>query len=191
MINITSAQNEIHAFQFQLTDSSIASTADYNDGKVILIDWAASWCPVCKANQVVMRNLYPEYSATVSFLSISTSETDTIELMTEMKASKEWDFALDNVERYSNVVGASNGHTWILNSDLTLFKSWGKLALTKDTIANTLNDALEFNGISATFEDLDQEISGFGVADNILFVGFVLVVAAAVIGTGLSRFRKQ
>jgi thiol-disulfide isomerase/thioredoxin len=60
-----------------------------SEGKVILINFWATWCPPCVAEMPSFQKLYSDYGDKVTFIFISNEEPDTIKNFME---KKEYDF---------------------------------------------------------------------------------------------------
>ncbi len=126
-------------FQFQLVNGTIINLDSYS-GKPIILDWAASWCPICKSNQKNMKLLYPKYSDYVNFLSISYgSSGDNLAAVKKMQQDGHylWDFGLD-INKVSNTYGTTNGYVWIIDSSLNLVKSFNYTIVTRGQMEEVL-----------------------------------------------------
>ena len=55
--NSTFKYTKISSFEIKLTNSTTIGLQDYTN-KPIVLNWGASWCPICKANLVTMNNIY-------------------------------------------------------------------------------------------------------------------------------------
>ena len=112
---------EVYDFNFTTLDNQLVSFSDLGD-KPILIDWAASWCIICKQTQVGFNDIYEEYKDLVSFYTISYwGSGDSIDQVAKMKSDSNfaWVFGLDT-ENFAEPYNTTNGHVWVLNKDFTI-----------------------------------------------------------------------
>lgn len=183
-----SRQTTIPDFPFTTTDGSVVNLADFT-GKPLIVEWAASWCGICKENQKVMNELYPLYNESVHFISISYGGSgDTLGDVSAMKNDRgySWTFGLD----HTNVAATHevrNGYLWVLDSNYTLIKEWHSI-LQAGAIQSELNPLLSPEEQQGTVDD-EESLLPLG---NIFFVGFVAVTILAVVGiVALRIFNKK
>ncbi len=127
-------------FQFQLINSTKLKLDAYS-GKPIILDWAASWCTICEANQKNMKALYPKYSDYVNFLSISYGNSgDDLAAVSNMKQKGgfQWDFGLD-INKLSNTYKTTNGYVWVLDSSLNVVKTFNYTIVSQSQMEDALN----------------------------------------------------
>ncbi len=68
-----SEQKNLSTYQWQLLDSNgnTVSLAEYK-GKIIFVNFWATWCPPCIAEMPSMNKLYADYQMKVVFLFVTT-----------------------------------------------------------------------------------------------------------------------
>jgi cytochrome c biogenesis protein CcmG, thiol:disulfide interchange protein DsbE len=57
------------AFTIRTTDGKTVSLSDYK-GKPVVIEFIATWCPYCRNDLSVVKDVYPKYSDDVGYLLI-------------------------------------------------------------------------------------------------------------------------
>ncbi|MHA2503464.1 MAG: peroxiredoxin family protein [Candidatus Kariarchaeaceae archaeon] len=130
-------------FEFTDTEGDLRSISEFQ-GKPVLIEWAASWCTVCKRNQQAINEIYEDYKDDVTFISISILVgDDTLEDVQEMKESRgyTWLFGLETTD-YSSSNGALNGYSWLLNSDLEVLRTWNSTIVTPEELGGAFEEEL-------------------------------------------------
>lgn len=77
-------------YDWQLVDEN-GELYDFNDakGKVVLINFWATWCPPCIAEMPSMEKLYKDYKDKVVFLLVS---NETQEVISKFKEKKDYEF---------------------------------------------------------------------------------------------------
>ena len=193
-------------FNFQLPDSSIQSL-NQNDSRLIVIDWAASWCPICKENQKNIDNIYDTYKDFVNFITISYggSGDDLSDLVT-MQGSYPWTFGLDH-ENFASQVSVSNAYVWLLTPDRYLQDEWAYTVVPQNSmvtaIDNVLNGMTIKNAPDMSADDIDfssipepplltgaDNLNTFNLQNNPLFLGFIGLSGIAAIALLINRFRS-
>jgi len=185
-----SASTPIDAFNITLTNLTTVSITAYA-GRPTVISWAASWCSTCKANMKTMNEIFSHYSSIFSYLSISFGGSgDDIAKVQGLKdiGPYNWDFGLD-IDNYAATKSASNGHVWILASDLSLHKAWGYTIVPKAQLVDSMNELTPEESrltLSITTNPLD-----FLPLSNPLFITFFLGAAAFAALVSVVRLRKK
>lgn len=122
-------------FSFKLTNSTVKSILDYTD-KPILLEWGASWCPVCSQNREEIGKIYDDYKDVINFLSVSYGGSgDTLADVQHYKFKSPWDFGLDT-ENYAGTIGVSTGDLHFINTDLTIQNNYVYKYLAIDIVKN-------------------------------------------------------
>ena len=172
-------------FSFQLTNGTFVNLSDYGGDKVVVVDWAASWCPVCKKNQKVISTIYNEYNDQVNFISLSYGGSgDELSDVLEMKGNYPWDFGLD-VNNAAKQYNVWNGFVWVLDKNLHISTAFNYTVITKTQLVSALNDVLE---LQTTVENNDQ--TDLGLFSNPFFLGFLAFVGFGTIIILLQKIRK-
>lgn len=171
-------------FEFQLVNNTVVNINVYV-GKPTVIDWAASWCTICKANQRAMNALYDDYKESVNFVSISYGNSgDDLTDVLSMKGTYEWDFGLD-INNIANTYQVTNGYLWVLDESLTLIESFNYTTITSTQLQNALNPLL---GITSTAEENPSE--SLVLLRNPLFISFIAIVALSIVTIVILRLKN-
>ena len=150
-------QAAVSDFEFQRTDESTRSLSDYTEKQLIVIHWGASWCPLCKRNNVAISRIYSEYTNDVNFLSINYGGSgDNLDDVKDDKGGYQWDFGLD-VNDFAGSTDISpeprNAHTWVIKSStLEVVKIWSYQTVSSSTLSNEIDRWLNDN-------TMDQEVT--------------------------------
>jgi thiol-disulfide isomerase/thioredoxin len=178
----------ISPFDFTLLDGSTANLSDYTD-KPIIVDWGASWCPVCAQNQVSLNQLYPDYKELVNFLSISYGgSNDDLAKVQGMKdkGPYNWTFALDHTNKAAEF-GVRNGYVWVLSTELELVRAWNytivPLNQLQDALNSQINESLQPSASLTTNPTVLP-------LDNPVFIAFAGLTVVSVAVLVLLRIRK-
>lgn len=190
-------------FDFTLLNGSPANLGDYQD-KPIVLDWSASWCSFCKENQKTFNSIYNDFKEYAYFITISYGGSgddlaDVAEI--QSRGNYPWIFALDT-EDYSATADTQNADVWILDTDLNLIHSWNHGIVAKVDFSNKLTEVIgEVTSIitsgdttitsvnSNPIGEVDEELRTFGLFENPLFLGFVVISVVAVVFIGISKRR--
>lgn len=91
----------------KLTDINGQSISFANlRGKVVLLDFMASWCPNCKLETHYLINIFQQYGKNITMISISQWEQETDQTLAAFKNSfsgADWTFARDTASLWSNL----------------------------------------------------------------------------------------
>ncbi len=91
----------------KLTDINGQSISFANlRGKVVLLDFMASWCPACKLETHYLINIYQQYGNNITMISISQWELETDQTLAAFKNSfpgADWIFARDTARLWANL----------------------------------------------------------------------------------------
>ncbi len=101
------APPDLSVLRANLTDiyGQTFSITDYK-GKVVLLDFMASWCPQCKAETPYLVKVYQHYGRTIVMISISQWYQETDQTLTSFKNSFQganWTFARDTANIWTNL----------------------------------------------------------------------------------------
>lgn len=92
-------------FRMQATDGTTWIPLSSYLGRVVLIDFMATWCLTCKESMPDLASIYRNYSSNPAFvmLSVTASSDDTLSEMSQFKAtySANWTFAVP--ESFANI----------------------------------------------------------------------------------------
>ncbi len=171
-------------FEFQLTNETVVNINVYT-GKPTVIDWAASWCTICKANQRAMNALYEDYKSVVNFVSISYGNSrDTLSDVLSMKGTYEWDFGLD-INNIAKTYQVTNGYVWVLDETLTLVQAFNYTTITSSQLQNALNPLL---GITGSVEENPSE--NIDLLHNPLFISFIAIISLSAVTVVILRLKN-
>lgn len=92
----------VHSFSFSDASGVVRSTADLK-GKVVFINFWATWCPPCRAEMPSLDALYNEFKKDDRFVFLFISEDD--DLSKAQRYFEENDFDVPLVTRAGNVPG--------------------------------------------------------------------------------------
>ncbi len=91
----------------KLTDINGQSISFANlRGKVVLLDFMASWCPSCKLETHYLINIYQQYGKNITMISISQWDLETDQTLAAFKNSllgADWTFARDTANLWTNL----------------------------------------------------------------------------------------
>lgn len=200
---VSSSLNSVRAeFDFQAINGTVIETTVF-EGKPIVLDWAASWCGICKSNQRSMNAIYDDYKDFVNFVSISYGRSgDDLDDVKGMKGNYEWTFGLD-INNYADVYDVSNGYVWILDENLELYKSFNYTVVSSSELRSELDQLVNpititttaSNGSTVTVVSKPSVASEtpvvedtLNLGDNPLFLGFI---GFSIIGIIVYVFLKQ
>lgn len=141
--NSTFKYTKISSFEIKLTNSTTIGLQDYTN-KPIVLNWGASWCPICKANLVTMNNIYDSAKPYFNFLTVSYGGSgDKLNDIIGLKniGPYGWDFGLDSSDAASTFK-VTNGYLWILNTNLELVAKWNYTIVPQDQLVNAMNNLL-------------------------------------------------
>ena len=188
-------------FDFTLLNGSAANLGDFQD-KPIVLDWSASWCSFCKENQKTFNSIYSDFKEYAYFITISYgSSGDDLDDVAEIQSrgNYPWTFALDT-EDYSATADTQNADVWILDTDLNIIHSWNHGIVAKvdfsDKLAGvigevtsviTSGDTTITSVNSNPIGEVDDELRTFGLLENPLFLGFIVISVVAIILIGYSK----
>lgn len=177
-------------FEFTLTNNNIVKLSDFND-KVIVLDWSASWCPLCKENQKIINSIYSDFKNYTNFITISYKGSgDNLNDVIGYQSSYPWFFALDT-ENYASIAGTQNADVWILDQQLNSVYTWDYAIITKSDFVDKLSQTIGIVTSEITSEttftsemvittensisigDVGDEINTLGLFENSLFLGFL------------------
>mgnify|MGYP000415377036 CR=1 FL=1 len=140
-------RDELDTYDFALR--GITNAKDVNleslKGKVIFINYWATWCPPCRAEMPMIQDLYNDYNEKVVFLLVSDESPETIK---KFLAKKGYDIQIFNpLTDYPDDFNASSiPRTYIIDKE-------GYIVVDKKGAANWSSDAVR--------QQLDQMIKGF------------------------------
>lgn len=95
-----SSASGVHSFSFRDPSGVVGSTVDLK-GKVVFINFWATWCPPCRAEMPSLNALYNEFKSDDRFVFLFISEDD--DLSKAQRYLKESGFAVPLVTRAGNV----------------------------------------------------------------------------------------
>jgi thiol-disulfide isomerase/thioredoxin len=170
------------AFDFTLLDGSVSNLSEYQE-KPIVLDWSASWCSFCKANQVMFSNVYEAISPHANLITISYGLSgDNLDKVKQIQQRGDypWIFGLDHTE-YSKDADTQNADIWIMDKDLNILYSWDHVILDQSDFLKKLSDVV---GVEIK---VGEEVQTFGLFENPLFLGFVGISIIAVIVVFISK----
>ncbi len=180
----------VEDFEFTTTDGQVVNLYSFM-GKPVVIDWAASWCSVCKANQESMNELFPYYKNNVHFITISFGESgDTLDDVRSMKNDRQyqWIFGLDTNNKAAEF-GTRNGYVWVLNADMSLAKEWAYSIVSASQLQNQLNAILPADQrVQTQLGNQNENPIAAGLFTNPFFLGFLGI---SVIIIGMIAFLKM
>ncbi len=178
-------QGTIVSFPFLDIEGNIRAMDEFAD-KPVILEWAASWCTICKSNQEAMNQIYRTYRDYVYFVSISYGGSgDNIEKVRKMKEDRgyDWLFGLDH-ENFAADFGAANGHVWILDSGLSLVKKWESQLVSASQLHDELKELVSVNASEISVEfDTEPPISADFVSFSFLPLLFGILATAIMFGT--------
>lgn len=131
-------------YDWQLVDEN-GRSYDFNEakGKVILINFWATWCPPCIAEMPSMEKLYQDYKDDVVFLFVS---NETQEVISKFKEKHDYEFLVHaSITRSPKVLEASSiPRTFVLDQKghIVIDKS-GAADWNSDKVRNVLDDLLK------------------------------------------------
>lgn len=176
-------------FDFITVDGEEENLGDYTD-KPIILEWGASWCPICKQNQENVQAVHELYGDVVNFISLSYyGSEDTLD---EIKTMQErgpynWTFGIDHTNNASKY-NTRNGYVWILDEDLELVRSWNYTIVPVSQLREGVESVLPVESLVTS--DISENVQILPL-DNPVFLIFLLL---AVLGLGVvvvAQLRKQ
>ncbi len=189
-------------FEFQALNGTIVSTSAF-EGKPVVLDWAASWCPTCKATQRSMNAIYDDYKDFVTFVSISYGGSgDDLKDVQEMKGNYEWLFGLD-INNYADQYDVSNGYVWIIDKNLEIAKAYNYSIVSSSELMEELDKLIDPVTVTTTDEsgstivtttkpvhstDAAEIEDNLDLGNNPFFIGFL---AFSIVGIMIFLFLKQ
>ncbi len=186
-ISVQTLQN----FSFTLVNGSVTDIEAFK-GKPILLEWGASWCSVCKANQKTLETLYPLYKDTVYFISLSIGTSgDSLDDVknVQQRGPYMWLFGLDHTN-VAKQYSLSTGTIWILDSSLNFVKTWNYTVVPSESIQKELNSLLpEGQQPSKIIKGNNTFLSL--LLNNPLFIGVVLFSVLSIVVIIAFRFKKE
>jgi thiol-disulfide isomerase/thioredoxin len=128
-------------FVFTTTDDTVVSLSDFQD-KPIVIDWSATWCPLCHNNQDTINSIYNDFVNYTNFITIYYGNSgDDLDDVKAEKGSYPWTYAYDHTN-YGAVAGANNADVWILDQNLNLKYSWDYSIVPKADLVSKLSEVI-------------------------------------------------
>lgn len=187
LFNLIPAHSQTYNFEFTTTDNEIRNINDYSD-KPIVLDWAASWCSICKENQKAFNRIYDQYQSDVNFISISFGGSgDDIDDVKLMKGAYPWTFGFDHSNAYEDY-DVANGYVWILTVDLSLAQEWEYTVVSEDDLTTAIDavlageDPLQDTGPDEGGSNFgEDEVNSYGLQGNPLFIGFLAMISVIMI----------
>lgn len=103
---------------------------DFNDakGKVIFVNFWATWCPPCIAEMPSVENLYKDYNEDVLFLLVSNEDRETV---AKFKSKRNYDFKV-----YSSISAEPNELETTSIPRSFIIDKYGTIVLDKSGAAN-------------------------------------------------------
>ncbi|MBV7268660.1 TlpA family protein disulfide reductase [Winogradskyella luteola] len=124
------------------SDNSRSLTFNNTKGKVVFINFWATWCPPCIAEMPNLQLLYNDYSDKVEFLFVTTDDFETVE---KFKNKKNFNFEVFNSlnEIPEELYTRSIPRTFIINKrgEIVVDES-GAVDWNSETVRSQLNDLL-------------------------------------------------
>ena len=68
-------------FQIKTIEGKEIKLSDFKDNKPILLYFWASWCPYCKEDLGVVKDIYPKYADKVTFLAVDLDTGEDVDLI--------------------------------------------------------------------------------------------------------------
>ncbi|NND79862.1 MAG: redoxin family protein [Maribacter sp.] len=129
----TELQVPVENYNWQLTDAN-GTNFNFADakGKVVLINFWATWCPPCVAEMPSLQKLYNDYSDKVIFMFVA---QDKVEAVSAFMAKKEYTFPVFYSKTKAPGVLSSKTipTTYVINKE-------GKISIAKTGVANWNSD---------------------------------------------------
>ncbi|MHA2104671.1 MAG: TlpA family protein disulfide reductase [Candidatus Hodarchaeales archaeon] len=148
-------------FIFTLENGTVVSISDYPD-KTFIIEWGASWCPVCGNNIEVVNTFVNTWKPWINFLSISYGGSgDTLDDLNKGSYDQKhkMDTGLDHTN-YASTIGAGNGDIQFIYSDFTVREHYKYKYLAIDIIREEFKwDLVDLIREDATF-DPEESLPG-------------------------------
>jgi len=92
-------------FKIETIEGKEMKLSDFKDNKPILLYFWASWCPYCKEDLGIVKDIYPKYADKVTFLAVDLDtgeDADLIRKYSERMKLQGIDFAQGNEQILSN-----------------------------------------------------------------------------------------
>ena len=134
----------LETYQWKLTDKD-ENSYDFNDvkGKVVLVNFWATWCPPCVAEMPSLQELYYDYGHKVEFLIVANDEKENV-----VKFLIEKNYSLPvYFERSNSPITLSSKNiptTYLINrKGEIVIKKTGAADWNSSKMRHTINDLLE------------------------------------------------
>lgn len=176
----------IDPFDFTELGDVVRSLSEFND-KPIVLEWGASWCPVCEQNQENAQSVYELYGDRVNFVSLSYGGSgDTLDEVLGMKnrGPYNWTFGLDHTNQAS-IFDTRNGYVWLLTQDLSLVQKWNSTVVPVSQLREGIESVLPEESLETSSIDENVEVLPL---DNPVFLLFALLGIGAVVVILVGQF---
>ena len=176
----TNASNltKINSFDIELTNGTTVSLKDFTN-KPIVLNWGASWCPICKANMKTMNNILDSAIPYFNFITLSYGGSkDTLNDIIGLKniGPYNWTFGFDVNDVASNFK-ITNGYLWVLNTNLEIVQAWNYTIVPQDQLVNAMSTLHPI-----TVDSANKSL--FFLFNNplfLLFGGFIILAVIAIV----------
>ena len=124
--------------------SDVNTTLDFKEteGKVVFVNFWATWCPPCIAEMPSLQSLYNDYSDRVVFLFVTNDDFKTVQ---QFKTKKDFDFLVYNAlnEIPETLTTRSIPRTFIINTKgKIVVDESGAIDWNSDTVRNQIDQLL-------------------------------------------------
>ncbi|WP_298236767.1 TlpA disulfide reductase family protein [uncultured Algibacter sp.] len=138
-----SEQNILHDYTWKLkANNGIILDFENTKGKVVLVNFWATWCPPCIAEMPSMQKLYIDYKDKIEFVFVSNEEFSVINRFIN---KNEYDFKVYNsITRYPDVFDVTSiPRTFLIDkSGKIVIDKTGAANWNSDSVRNTIDDLL-------------------------------------------------
>ena len=141
-----SVQKQLSDYQWELTDSE-GNILNFSDlkGKVVFLNFWATWCPPCIAEMPSINSLYQDYNKEVVFLLVSNENTNKVK---QFLSDNEYNLNYYNPLTAAPKVLSSNSipQTYVIDkSGKIIIEKNGAANWNSDTVRNLLDELLKVN----------------------------------------------